>query len=1149
MLHLHFANRYEDLRDLLLSKLAGQRDDVFAADQVIAPSAAVRREVTLAVADSEGVCANVEFMFLARWLWVQVARVVPGVAAESPFDPAALAWRVYGAFGDADFVAAQPRLANYLQAASGDDVMRYELAVKTAALLEQYVTYRTDWLAQWQAGRTVLSQHALTPTLSQGERESKPPLPLGEGGGEGTSNATAAADERWQAALWQRIAQELGLGAEHPIALLVNELRRGGAERAREAGLPSVVHVFALAAVPPLHIQALQALGRWMQVHVYVVNPCAEYWFDLVDPRQLSRLEAAGQGQGFEVGHRLLASWGKQTQSALALLAGISDAEDAPSSHHYQPNPAATLLAQLQNSILALTELEPASVPLDAADRSIEVHQCHSLTRELEVLHDHLLGLFAADPGLRPSDVLVVTPDLAGAGPLIEAVFGTAPLERRIPFAITGRARNSINAPVRAFMELLALASSRCAASAVFGLLQQPVVARRFDLDEAALLQVHDWILASGIHWGLDGEHVAAFDLPACSAHTFSDGLERLYLGYALPDTVAEPFASLLPSGGTEGSAAIALGAFWRFVQALQELRAAMAQARAAADWVSHLHAVADAFLAPEDAELEDHLELHAVLDELGEAMTRGGLAGLLGAPVVRAALERAFEDPARGGVPTGRVTFASMTSLRSLPFAVVCAIGLNDGAFPTADRPPEFDLMAHAPRLGDRQRRTDQRTLFLDLVLAARASLYLSYVGRSIRDNAPLPPSVLVSELLDVLVPAIATGPSQEHLDAARRRLVVAHPLQPFSPEAFQRDGDERLRSFDAELAQALRESLQARPEACVAPAAMEDVETAEEENGAEDEDTTEPAQLFFTAPLAEPDTEWRQVTVGRLVEFFGNPSRYLLRQCLGLDLPWDEEPLTDDEPFLPSVPARSRLAVRLLPALLAGADLATARRLALAGTEFPAGALGAAEMERELASLVRFAQAVRQAVRDPALPPHQAAVDLAIEGEAWTLEGGFADLRGGGLVRWRYDDERARDVLSAWIRHLLLCAAPPAGLQPVTQSLARDGVRTFAPLEPGEAKDQLAELVALYRRGLREPLHFFPKSSWTFAQSGSYKAAQAWKGSPDFPGESNGAAYRLALRGVDDPLDGQFEMLAQTVFGPVSGRFAPHGPVPEQP
>ena len=399
MLHLHFANRYEDLRDLLIAKLAGPRDDVFTPDQVIVPSAAVRRALTLALADREGVCANVEFMFLARWLWRQVARVVPGVAAESPFDPAALAWRVYGAFSDADFVAAQPRLAGYLQLAGADDVMRYELAVRTAALLEQYVTYRTDWLAQWQGRR-----HIALPEAGD----------------------AAQADERWQAALWQRIARELELDAVHPVVLMIQALERGGAGLARSSGLPKSVHVFALTAMPPLHIQALQALGRWIDVHVYVINPCAEYWFEVIAPKRLSHLAASGRDQGQEVGNRLLAAWGRQTQSHIDLLveAGGDGIEDDA---RFEPNPDNTLLAQLQNAILELREMEPGSIALADADRSVEVHLCHSLTRELEVLHDHLLGLFAAGEGLRPCDVLVVTPDLEAAAPLIEAVFGTAP--------------------------------------------------------------------------------------------------------------------------------------------------------------------------------------------------------------------------------------------------------------------------------------------------------------------------------------------------------------------------------------------------------------------------------------------------------------------------------------------------------------------------------------------------------------------------------------------------------------------------------------------------------------------------------------------------------------------------------------------------
>src|SRR6185436_14831104 len=109
-------------------------------------------------------------------------------------------------------------------------------------------------------------------------------------------------------------------------------------------------------------------------------------------------------------------------------------AEDA----RFTPSGSASVLGALQDAILDMTELAPGSLAARADDRSVEVHVCHSLTRELEVLHDRLLALMAAPDAPQPGDILVVTPDLDAAAPLIDAIFGTAPRERHLPYSISG---------------------------------------------------------------------------------------------------------------------------------------------------------------------------------------------------------------------------------------------------------------------------------------------------------------------------------------------------------------------------------------------------------------------------------------------------------------------------------------------------------------------------------------------------------------------------------------------------------------------------------------------------------------------------------------------------------------------------------------
>jgi exodeoxyribonuclease V gamma subunit len=161
---------------------------------------------------------------------------------------------------------------------------------------------------------------------------------------------------------------------------------------------------------------------------------------------------------------------------------------------------------------------------------------------------------------------------------------------------------------------------------------------------------------------------------------------------------------------------------------------------------------------------------------------------------------------------------------------------------------------------------------------------------------------------------------------------------------------------------------------------------------------------------------------------------------------------------------------------------------------------------------------------------------IDLDLDGEAWRLSAGFADLRPSGLVRWRCDERRATDVLEAWLNHLVLCAEAPAGVQPHTRWLAKfDELRFVAPADP---RGLLRSLLEIYRNGLIAPVHFFPKAAWAYKDNKDSlsKARSKWTASHHSGhGEETDAAYRLALRGLGDPLDGEFTRLADEVFAPV--------------
>jgi exodeoxyribonuclease V gamma subunit len=212
--------------------------------------------------------------------------------------------------------------------------------------------------------------------------------------------------------------------------------------------------------------------------------------------------------------------------------------------------------------------------------------------------------------------------------------------------------------------------------------------------------------------------------------------------------------------------------------------------------------------LAGDSSSAAEHKLVRRALSELEQHAARAGFAEAFDLTTLRALLTRTLSSrlPAHGFL-SGGVTFCQLMPMRSIPFKVLCLLGMNDGVFPATDSTLAFDLMQRERKPGDRSRRDDDRQLFLEALLCARESLIITFVGQSLKDGKLLPPSVLVNELIDHVSQNFAlphdananADDAQAAVQRMERRLILRHPLSAASPRYFGTDSDPRLFSFSS--------------------------------------------------------------------------------------------------------------------------------------------------------------------------------------------------------------------------------------------------------------------------------------------------------------------------------------------------------------
>jgi exodeoxyribonuclease V gamma subunit len=1067
-LHIYHSNRMERLVDQLAEIVSQPLPDPLVPEIIIIQSQGMEKWLSQELSLRLGVWANPSFPFPQKFTEELLKQVSPEGFQSGKFTPEFMTWRLLSLIAEKPRQAGFEALYNYL----GNDsstLRLYQLSGAISRVFDQYMVYRPEMLLDWESGR----------------------------------------DKGWQPELWRLLVS--GTPGIHRTSTFRQFVAMAHSGCLKRPGISARVSLFGISSLPPLYLDLLSALSIESDVFLFFLNPCHEYWGDQLSEkekgRQLGRMGAERlqlEEDYFKTAQPLLASWGKTGRDFLNLLIDRGAGQD---DFLYEEPGDRSLLHLLQSDLLHLKDRSDGQARqlLDKHDRSLQIHNCHSPLREMEVLQDHLWEMFEQLEGLRPQDVMVLTPDIEKYAPFIHAVFGGAKPDReRIPYTVSDRRSRQESLIAVAFLKILELTHGRFEASQILALLDFSPIRRHFGLEASDMEKIHRWIKATGIQWGWDAAERQRVGLPGFAENSWQFGMDRLFLGFVMQGE--QPYQQILPFPDLEGSQSLLLGRFSEFLHCLIRTTRQLQQPRSLDEWRIVLTGILDDFFALDDTLEAEAQLIRGLLEDLSRFQTQTDCRVPLDLQTLQDHLEQALNSLSLGRLfLAGGVTFCALRPMRSIPARVIAMVGMNHDQFPRLDPQAGFDLMRLNPQMGDRSLREEDRELFLETMISARDRLFLSYSGQNLRDNNEALPSVCIDELLDYVRKGFSPPPGVLSTDDF---LIVRHKLQPFSPAYFIKQPP--FFSYSGENYSAL----QARINSSWRPAP------------------------FINQPMGEPGLEWKIIPLNHLLRFFRAPVEFFLKNRIGIELGQDAEFLEDREPFELRPLEGYGLKEKIMEKWPDISDERLLFELFRQEGELPIGTPG----EVALGNLQRKIHSLKARISRYQAGPSFPQLEVDLGCEDFKLRGVLGNCWRSGRLRYRPAKIQPKDRMAAWIEHLVLNVLAPREYSRKTVLAGED--RDVGYREVAEPLNALQSLLQWYWRGLQSPLPFFPEVSIPFmealkkgeSESKAIEAARTiWEKEEYMYETPKTRPYNDLAFGAWDPFDEQFIQVSCEIAGPL--------------
>jgi len=419
-LYLFQSNKLKNLSEKI-SEIISKKPlrDPFSEEIFITGSYGTERWLSLEIAKHNSISGNTRFYSPREFL-----NHLSGNRGGSVYEHENLRWAIIrvlkeGLLEEKEFITLKKYGENFSKL--------YQLAGKIARIFDSYFFYRPNLPEYWERGELLYEENK---------------------------------NEVWQKILWQSILKYYGNTFTYP-----GKLRKAFTEKyiynynkeGTEFELPERIFIFGIKELPPCYIEFFREISKKIEVYFFLLNPSPHY--------RKKKKEEGGYNQNL-----LWQNSREKTEDFFSLIYELPF--DCREELYEEPSGNKNLLNSIQRDIFLCDSVSGERKALDEEDESVKIVSSYSPGREVEVLYDYLLDMFARDRSLKPRHITVMAPDIEKYRPYIDALFGSACYERKIPYSITDVSIKDGGPVADILLKILSLEKSRFEVSGVIEILE-----------------------------------------------------------------------------------------------------------------------------------------------------------------------------------------------------------------------------------------------------------------------------------------------------------------------------------------------------------------------------------------------------------------------------------------------------------------------------------------------------------------------------------------------------------------------------------------------------------------------------------------------------------------------------------------------------